>query len=212
MTEQEWQLASEPTALLNFCRTQVSDRKLWLFSFACFCRLLGLLPDPRQRQAVQALEKLAEGSLPKKELRRITRETRSAIPPENETLVSCDDPHYIGLMLYREFCSSRIAIHAIQASAGLTHWTVEQKEQTRLFREILGNPFRPVVFDPSWRTSTVMALAAGIYDEKAFDRLPISADALQDAGCYSDELLNHLRQPSGHCRGCWALDLVLGRE
>ncbi|MBA4064380.1 MAG: hypothetical protein C0501_11835 [Isosphaera sp.] len=80
-------------------------------------------------------------------------------------------------------------------------------------REIFGNPFRHVVVDPAWRTSTVVALAAGVYDERAFDRLPILADALQDAGCDSDDLLTHLRDPNAtHVRGCWALDLVLGKE
>jgi hypothetical protein len=82
-----------------------------------------------------------------------------------------------------------------------------------ILRDIIGNPFRPVSFDPSWLTSTVVALARGIYEERAFDRLPILADALQDAGCDSDDILNHLRDPHAtHVRGCWALDLVLGKE
>ena len=66
--------------------------------------------------------------------------------------------------------------------------------------------------DPAWLTSTVVALARSIYDERAFDRLPILADALQDAGCDSDDVLAHLRDPQEHVRGCWALDLVLGKE
>jgi hypothetical protein len=66
---------------------------------------------------------------------------------------------------------------------------------------------------PAWRTSDVMALAAGIYEERAFERMPILADALQDAGCDSDDILNHLRDPNAtHVRGCWALDLVLGKS
>jgi hypothetical protein len=85
-------------------------------------------------------------------------------------------------------------------------------EQARLIRDIFGNPFRPVTINPSWLTATVIALATSIYSEKAFDRLPILADALQDAGCENDEILNHLRQPGEHCRGCWALDLVLAKE
>ncbi|VTU00337.1 Uncharacterized protein (Fragment) OS=uncultured bacterium PE=4 SV=1 [Gemmataceae bacterium] len=71
----------------------------------------------------------------------------------------------------------------------------------------------PVPFEPVWRTSTVMALAAGIYEERAFERLPILADALQDAGCDADAILDHFREPTAaHVRGCWALDLVLGKE
>ena len=81
-----------------------------------------------------------------------------------------------------------------------------------LVRDIFGNPFRPIVFDPTWRTSTAVALARGIYDDRAFDRMPILADALQDAGCDDDELLAHCRGPRPHVRGCWVVDLVLGKN
>jgi hypothetical protein len=82
---------------------------------------------------------------------------------------------------------------------------------SRLVRCILGNPFRPATLDPNWKTSTVLALARGIYDERAFDRLPILADALQDAGCDNEEMLSHCRGDGPHARGCWVVDLVLGK-
>jgi len=66
--------------------------------------------------------------------------------------------------------------------------------------------------DPLWRTSTVIALAKGINEEKAFDRLPILADALQDAGCENDDVLDHCRGAGPHVRGCWVVDLLLGKE
>jgi hypothetical protein len=89
----------------------------------------------------------------------------------------------------------------------------ETAEQANIFRDVFGNPFRPVAFDPAWRTTDVLLLARGIYEERAFDRMPILADALQDAGCDSDDLLGHLRDATAtHVRGCWALDLVLGKE
>ncbi|MFO0822610.1 MAG: hypothetical protein U0792_05725 [Gemmataceae bacterium] len=87
----------------------------------------------------------------------------------------------------------------------------EELAQTQLLRCIFGNPFRPAVLDPEWRTSTVVQLARGIYDDRDFDRLPILADALQDAGCDNPEVLNHCRQPGPHARGCWVVDLVLGK-
>ena len=65
--------------------------------------------------------------------------------------------------------------------------------------------------DPSWLTSTVLALAGGIYEERAFDRLPILADALMDAGCANDDVLNHCRSDGPHVRGCWVVDLILGK-
>ena len=80
-----------------------------------------------------------------------------------------------------------------------------------LLREIFGNPFRPVAREPSWLTTDVLAIARGIYDERAFDRMPILADALQDAGCDNEDVLNHCRDAKQlHVRGCWVLDLVLG--
>ena len=82
-----------------------------------------------------------------------------------------------------------------------------------LFKEIFGNPFHRIKFDKKLRTSTVALLARGIYDERTFDQLPILADALQDADCDNDDILNHFRDPNAtHVRGCWAVDLVLGKE
>ena len=88
----------------------------------------------------------------------------------------------------------------------------EKLAQHRLLDDIFGNPFRPVVFEPSWRTSTAVAVAYGIYEERAFDRMPILADALEDAGCDNEDILNHCRQPGEHVRGCWVVDFVLGNK
>lgn len=76
---------------------------------------------------------------------------------------------------------------------------------------VLGNPFRPVVADRCWLTFTVIGVADSIYTDRAFDRLPILADALQDAGCEAAELLAHCHGSGPHARGCWAVDLVLGK-
>jgi hypothetical protein len=89
----------------------------------------------------------------------------------------------------------------------------EQARQATILRDIFSNPFRSVAFDPMWRTADVMLLANGIYEERAFDRMPILADALQDAGCDNADILGHCRDANApHVRGCWALDLVLGKE
>jgi hypothetical protein len=85
-------------------------------------------------------------------------------------------------------------------------------------REVVGNPFKPPRFEESWRTSTAVDLARGIFDERAFDRTIILADALLDADCDEEAVLRHLRgtelgvkeQPT-HVRGCWVIELVLGR-
>jgi hypothetical protein len=102
------------------------------------------------------------------------------------------------------------------AEAGL----VEREEtgsklRCDLLRDIFGNPFRPVALDPAWlawRGRTIPKLARAIYDERAFDRLPILADALEEAGCTDADLLGHLRLPAVHVRGCFAVDAVLRKE
>ena len=82
-----------------------------------------------------------------------------------------------------------------------------------LFRDVFGNPFRPVTFSPGWRTSTAVAIARGMYESWDFSAMPILADALQDAGCENEDILNHCRDASQvHVRGCWVVDLVLGKS
>jgi hypothetical protein len=94
---------------------------------------------------------------------------------------------------------------------GLDAAKAELLAQCDLLRDIVGPPARPSV-EGGWLTNSGAAkdLAQVIYDERAFDRLPHLADALEDAGCTDAELLGHLRSPGPHVRGCWAVDLVLG--
>jgi hypothetical protein len=81
-----------------------------------------------------------------------------------------------------------------------------------IVRDIFGNPFRPVAVDRAWLTPTVTSLAQAIYDDRAFDRLPILADALEDAGCTDHDILAHCRGGGEHVRGCRVVDLLLGKE
>ncbi len=79
---------------------------------------------------------------------------------------------------------------------------------------MFGNPFRerPAVAPAwlAWEGGTVPRLARAVYDERAFERLPVLADALEEAGCTNEDVLIHLRAPRAHARGCWALDRLLG--
>jgi hypothetical protein len=81
-----------------------------------------------------------------------------------------------------------------------------------LVRDIFANPFRPVSFSPAWRTDTAVALARQMYGSRDFGAMPILADALQDAGCDNGAILSHCRDATlTHVRGCWVVDLVLGK-
>ncbi|MFO0800390.1 MAG: hypothetical protein U0804_23220 [Gemmataceae bacterium] len=85
----------------------------------------------------------------------------------------------------------------------------EMESQVQLFRDIVGNPFHTTAVDPSWRTAAVVGLARGILEELAFDRMPVLADALEDADCCDADLLAHCRGEGPHVRGCWVVDAVL---
>jgi hypothetical protein len=86
----------------------------------------------------------------------------------------------------------------------------ERAAQAALIRCLVGNPFRPAAVEPAWLTSSVVAITTGIEADQAFDRLPILADALQDAGCDHDDFLSHCRDERVHARGCWVVAALLG--
>jgi hypothetical protein len=119
---------------------------------------------------------------------------------------------------------SGLANRIIEYFENQHYWTeaeleVEQEAvrvlQCEILRDFFGNLFRPVIVEPSWLTwndGAVPRLAQAMYDERAFDRLPELADALEAAGCDNEDILNHCRQPGPHVRGCWVVDLLLGKE
>jgi hypothetical protein len=87
----------------------------------------------------------------------------------------------------------------------------ELRYQGILLRELFANPFRPVTFGPAWRTSSAVELARTIYQNRAFERMPELAGALEEAGCTDPDILGHCRGPREHVRGCWVVDLLLGK-
>lgn len=78
-------------------------------------------------------------------------------------------------------------------------------------RSLFAKLYAPAV-DGAWRTETVMTLARSSEASQAFDRLPILADALEEAGCTDEAILSHCRGPGPHVRGCWVVDLLLEKE
>ncbi|MBN9517067.1 hypothetical protein J0H58_00885 [bacterium] len=87
----------------------------------------------------------------------------------------------------------------------------EKRIQADVLRDIFGNPFRPLAFDPAWRTTAVVGVGMGMYEGRDFSPMPVLADALEEAGCTAPDVLEHCRGPNTHVRGCWVVDLVLGK-
>jgi hypothetical protein len=218
MTEEEWLTCEDPRKMLEFSHSSVSDRRLRLFAVACCRRKWKYFTDERLRRVVETGERFAEDEGTLGDLDYAAQEARSAFyelrsKHGSQAVLVRISSACLGLVRSRldlwqvTTNTSGIPVNSARAR------TLDGIQQCELLREIFGNPFRPVAFNAAWRTSDVMLLAEGIYAERAFDRMPILADALQDAGCDSDALLNHLRDASvTHVRGCWALDLVLGKE
>jgi hypothetical protein len=111
--------------------------------------------------------------------------------------------------------ATRRSGHEIHSVAGRKLYKraegAENVRQASLIREVFGNPFRQVDFAP-WRTDTAVALARQMYEQNDFSAMPILADALQDAGCENVNVLDHCRDPGEHVRGCWVIDMLLGKE
>jgi hypothetical protein len=91
-----------------------------------------------------------------------------------------------------------------------------------LLRCVLGSPFRPLppldLTWLAWHGGAVKRLAEAAYEERELPsghldagRLAVLADMLEESGCADAELLGHLRGPGPHVRGCWVVDLLLGK-
>jgi hypothetical protein len=100
---------------------------------------------------------------------------------------------------------------AVYSTSNLAGRMAEVTEQAKLLRDLLGNPFHSVSLDPAWRTSAVLALARGMYESRDFGAMPMLADALEAAGCPDPDVLLHCRGPGPHVRGCWVVDVLLGK-
>jgi hypothetical protein len=119
----------------------------------------------------------------------------------------------------RLLAAAELAEYCAVSSLSASDWGIQYISRVDwpgrwLFDCVFGNPFCSVSLDPAWlawHDGCIVKLAKGIYDDRAFDRLPVLADALEDAGCTNAGILGHLRGPGPHFRGCWVADLLLGR-
>ena len=215
MKKARWLGARDPEKMLTFLTPRVSGRKLRLFACACCRRLWSELPDERSRKAVEEAERFVDARTNQERHQlRITR--RGAMAVEADTGGSLAARAARAAVARSYFDAARQASHyAVMArrAVGDLEGIAEHLAQAHLLREICGHLFLDEAsFNPRWRTATALSLAEGIYADHAFDRMPILADALEDAGCTNAEILDHCRGPGPHVRGCWAVDLVLGRE
>ncbi len=238
MTESEWlTCTTRPSLLAEYVVERVPARKQTLLSVACCYLIWDHIPERALQDVVRAMGRFADGE----------NDSES----DRNDLIRAADIYGLSVRLDRESVSYA-ALHAIRGLLqtdqvyGAGHciqWILEcvsrstlagvKRSQLKgyrhqicdLFREVIGNPFRPWksvadflgggVVQPDGQTvhlsDTVTQLARGIHTDQAFDRLPILADALEESGFTDAALLDHCRNESRHVRGCWALDVALGR-
>ncbi len=203
-------------------RTKAGKRKLRLFACGC-CRLIwDLLSDPRLREAVEVAERFADGEAGKEDLGAAFGDliglTYGGYTPDSPGVQGRTAAHMALSCTAAKAASA--ALDMAYLPVPLAGYDVGGKSGNAilcdLLRDVFGNPFQspPAVCAAwlAWGNGKVPNLAAAIYADRAFDRLPVLADALEDAGCGDADLLGHLRLPEPHVRGCWAVDLLLGKE
>jgi hypothetical protein len=179
-------------------------RKFRLFAALC-CRFIWQeFADESFRQAVEIAEAYAEGLATESDRKRAWRNAHTVGWKVGAVGVHWATINAVGDQPFARFFPHYVIEHSNKGNESelVAHWLLD----------IFGNPFRPVAHNPTWLTSTAVSLAGGIYADRAFDRLPILADALEDAGCSDEAILGHLRGPGPHVAGCWAVDLILGKE
>jgi hypothetical protein len=213
MTEAEWLACVRPLGMLEEPGTRRSARKRRLFAAAC-CRRLGRVVSDGGMRAADAAEAFADGAATADQLAAAQRRVGLATHPHRQhaaeaaLTASCSPGYDPAVGAAKSAAIARAMVPGTSAVRKATEWAA----QADLVRDIFGNPFRPVTFPPSWLTFTVTALARQMYETRDFSAMPILADALQDAGCENDDILDHCRGPGPHVRGCWVVDLVLGKE
>jgi hypothetical protein len=232
VTEAEWLTAADPGPMLEFLDGKLSDRKLRLFACAWCrhsCPRLTAAAGPRGkgswaeaaawslaecRGALDVAERFADG---------LASDAERAAAHATATDWAGGWMSY-DLLLYYEAMAAATANAAPGRAAaflppgqpylagpkGQAFHAADRALQADILREVVGNPFRPVAVDSSWRTPAVVRLAQEIYDRRAFDRLPALAHALQEAGCRDRAVLSHCRMWQTRWRHSWPVQLVLG--
>ena len=203
MKEKQWLTTTRPHRLLAHLGGTASERKLRLLAVACCYRIRALLTEPLWWSAVEVAERFADGLGDAHEIGVARDRTADLGPLGNEgaaVLICCTVGGWF------------VPSSALASAGAAARNAAERKAQADLARDIFGNPFRSVTFSPDWRTDTAKQLAHTMYEAREFSAMPILADALQDAGCDSDDILTHCRDANQvHVRGCWVIDLVLDK-
>jgi hypothetical protein len=218
MTEAQWLACADVSPMVDHLGEAASDRKLRLFAIACCRRVWHLLGDQRSREIIAVAERYADGDANDEEL---AAAGEAASNVDNGTLDAEDyAAEAASSLCWRVDDGFGSGYHAKLLWYDVQYTLGKAGDQlSGLLRDVIGDPFRRVGLSPAWRTPTSVALAQAAYNERNpaggeldMAQLLVLADALEEAGCTEQLILDHLRAPGPHVRGCFAVDLVLGKE
>ena len=223
MTEEEWVGCTSPEAMLHHLSDQASPRKLRLYAVNCCHRIWHILTDERCRHAVEVALRyvdkratdadLASAGQVAAPIARVwgdfgSRLSRSTLALGGAAWATTR------LLAWDAAWDSAYDARGVARDRMLgSTWEGERLWQAELLHDLFGNPFRAFRLDHYWllaNDGAVSHLARLIYDEDRFGELPYLADALEDAGCTCEAILDHCRARGRHSRGCWVVDAVLG--
>jgi hypothetical protein len=225
MIESEWLGCADPLAMLRHLGCKAGDRKRRLFACGCCRRAWHLLADPRIRTAVETAERYADKAATESELENANDCAEAVFRSRNLTpggyaaahaVVSATagslDPMHTASLVAQAIVNPRNTAEPTKEEQAI--FEAERAAQTCVLRDIVGNPFHIVAVEDSWlrwNDGTIPKLAQAMYEWRVFDRMTKLADALEKAGCAQSDILAHCRSGSVHVRGCWVVDLVLGK-
>jgi hypothetical protein len=238
LDEAGWLNGADPDPLLEYLGRRASERKERLFACACCRPMVGVVREGWCRPGVEVGERYADGVAGWAELR-ATRRLLDGVPFRRHRAGGGLDPAALAVwaLTWRHWhlaaragwtLGPRVAWGAALWRSGGTYddgpwrtaeqrqaWERERARQCGLLRCVFGNPFRPLTFNPYWASAhdgAVLRLARLLYEGRRWADLPVLGDALEDAGCQDEGALGHCRGGGEHARGCWVVDLVLGRS
>jgi hypothetical protein len=226
MTEQEWFDELDFTRHLRFIEARLSLRQQRLLA-AAFCRLGNLAADPRLQRTIELAEEYADERCTLAALAAARQECRELAIRAHEDGVREEGEarkwFQVSALAWSVSYAASMPVPVGKIGSEIPSAIMDYDDRTgppnglrrelrSLVWDVAGNPFAAPHFAAAWRTDTVRSLARQIYDSRDFGSMPILADALQDAGCDSEPILDHCRSPATHTRGCWLLDAVLERS
>jgi hypothetical protein len=208
--EHFWVTEDRAEVLLHYAGCCFSSRKMRLFACACARQVRPFLTDPDALKVLDIAERMAEGPSSIEDLIWTNNYYRQPTDPDDHLVALVRASALVPHEKSDVAAATERVLHHLIGFQTAQFGRADTKAHVALIHEVFESPFRSFPF-AQWRTSTAVVLAKQMYESHEFSAMLILADALQDAGCDSDEILNHCRDANAkHVRGCWVVDGVLG--